>query len=159
MDAVGEREDQIEEAGKTSLESQTVYVLAVFAGLVAGVASALGGPKAASIIVDLSILAYALLVSREDVRLLALASMLGAHAGAVISYYSNPLLIPPVAVLERKTEGLTTRYSLNIDIVSLIAVYDILSRLYHIGEAVEAEETLKAPSEGNPSDMGPEEPR
>jgi len=133
-----------------------VAAAALAAALVAGVLAAVGGPLAASILVDLSILGYAVFAGNRLLRLVPLASMIGAHAAAVVTYYSNPLPLPPVAVVER--DPATALAAANLDIVGLIAAYDLVERMFSRRRS-STEETLNRAGPGDTGDPGPGEPR
>ena len=131
--------------------------LALIAGLLAGI----GGPMAASVLVAVSVFAYILVSGNKHMRLLPLAAMVGAHIAAVASYYSNPIPIPPLFVLERLPGPMETRMSLNIDIVQIVVFYELLDhwRSRKNLEVLEAEESLKSPSGEDEELPGPGEPR
>jgi len=97
-------------------------VLLVFAVLIGGTIAVAGGPYATSIIVDIAIIAYALLITSDPLtRHTAIALALGAHITAIIKYYSSPIPLPFI-ILERGGHGTT----INIDIVQLTIAYEII---------------------------------
>ena len=147
-------------------ESQEGYKLvigySVILALIAGLLSGIGGPMTASVLVALSVFAYVLVSGNKWYRLLPLAAMVGAHIAALATYYSEPVPIPPLFVVERLHGPLETRMSLNIDPVQIIVFYEIVDRIRsrRAGEEVlEAEESLKSPKGEGEGLPGPGKPR
>ena len=96
-----------------------LLVLAIAAGATITLA---GGPMGASIIVDIAIIAYALLLTSDPIdRHVVLAVAVGAHTAAILLYYSHPLILPFV-VLERGKHGTT----LDIDLVQILLAYEVI---------------------------------
>jgi len=133
--------------------SAFIGALVVFLGQGAG-----NGPLAASAMIGLSIVAYALSISvAPEYRRLFLATAVGAHVTAILLYYSNPIPLP-FFILERSPDGM----SLNIDVVQLTLLYEYyLTRdLEKKAEAGEQAETIKTLDHGGlDSRRAPEEPR
>ncbi len=98
-------------------------VVITFAILIGGTIVQASGSFAASVLVDVSIIAYALLLTSDPIyRHSALALALGAHIVAIAKYYSHPL-IAPFLIFERSSHGTT----INIDIVQIVIVYELIS--------------------------------
>ncbi len=84
-----------------------------------------GSPRVSSITIVLLILGYAITsVVYPLARWAFLIAALAAHAVSIAIYYTNPLILPFV-VLEREGE----RYSINIDLIQLILVYELRNAL------------------------------
>jgi len=147
----------VEEATVNEDPRVVVAAAALAAALVAGVLAALGGPLAASIVVDLSILGYAVFAGNRLLRLVPLAAMAGAHIAAMATYYSNPLPLPPVAVVER--DPAATLSAVNLDIVGLVVAYDVIDRVRLRWRRSSTEETLNRVGSEETGDSGPGEPR
>jgi len=97
------------------LVSAVIGSLVVYLGYNAG-----NGPLAASAIIGLSIIGYAIALSiAPEYRRIFLATALGAHVTAILLYYSNPVPLP-FFILERAPEGTT----LNVDVVQLVLLYE-----------------------------------
>jgi len=97
------------------LVSAAIGALVVYLGYSAG-----NGPLAASAMIGLSIIGYAISLSlAPEYRRIFLATALGAHVTAILLYYSNPIPLP-FFILERAPEGTT----LNVDIVQLVLLYE-----------------------------------
>lgn len=130
--------------------------------LITGLLSGLGGPMAASVLVTVSVFAYILLSGNKWYRLIPLAAMIGAHLAALLTYYSKPLPIPPLFVIERHPGPLGARMSLNIDPIQIIVLYEAVERIRDKKNNVEvrgAEESLKSPKGEDEGLPGPGEPR
>jgi len=97
------------------LVSATIGALVVYLGYQAG-----NGPLAASAMIGLSIIGYAITLSfAPEYRRIFLATAVGAHITAILLYYSNPIPLP-FFILERAPEGT----SLNVDVVQLVLLYE-----------------------------------
>ncbi|MCE4612517.1 MAG: hypothetical protein F7C07_01605 [Desulfurococcales archaeon] len=84
-----------------------------------------GSPRVSSITIVLLILGYAIAsVIYPLARWAFLIAALVSHVVSIAIYYTNPLVLPFV-VLER--EG--GRYSINIDLIQLILVYELRNAL------------------------------
>jgi len=146
----------VEEATAGEDPRAVVAAAALAAALVAGVLAAAGGPLAASILVDLSIIGYAVFAGNRLLRLVPLAAMVGAHVSAVATYYSHPIPLPPLAVVER--DPATALSAANLDIVGLIVAYDIVERVWSRRRRSTTEETLNRAGPEDTADSGPGEP-
>ncbi len=145
----------------SSVEPLLRYGAAAVLVIVSGLVAAYAGPLAASILVEASLAGY-ILAYGTPLRWYALASMAGAHIGAILGYYSNPLPIPPIAIIESREAGLRqVYYAANIDIVSIIIAYETVRWFLfeRVKEAPEDSLRLKTPEEGGVESPGPEEPR
>jgi hypothetical protein len=100
-----------------------LYLVIMFLSFLMGATITLaGGPMGASVLVDVSIVAYALLIaSSVYARHTVLALALGAHIAAILKYYSSPIPLPFI-IIERGSHG----YSLNIDLVQIILAYELV---------------------------------
>ena len=108
---------------------KSVYlVTALFISLIFATLGLSGNPELVSIVMWL-LLAFYLVSSAisDDVklRLLSVLAMASLHFGAIISYYSNPLLLPFV-IIERNAG----HSSINIDFVQAILVFEAARWLY-----------------------------
>ncbi|GBF08651.1 hypothetical protein apy_03760 [Aeropyrum pernix] len=127
-----------------------VLIASAWTMIISLVASALGGPEAASLVVSLSLVTYlALSLFETRLRLAPLAASVGAHVGAVASYYSNPLPLPFI-VVERGSQGAI----INIDIVQIVVLTEIANLLVS-APACRWEKDSKTPVEIN-SENGPQ---
>ncbi|MEB3846925.1 MAG: hypothetical protein GSR74_02985 [Desulfurococcales archaeon] len=104
-------------------EELGLYLVVVFLALLVGATVTLaGGPLGASVLVDISIIAYALLVtSNITARHAVIALALGAHIAALLKYYSHPIVLPFV-IVERGAHG----YTLDIDLVQAVIAYELV---------------------------------
>lgn len=118
---------------------QVYIVVCIFALLVGATIGYASGPLGASVMIDIAILFYALLLtSAPEIRWVALSLALGTHAATVLSYYSNPIPLP-LAVLERGSHG----YTLNFDLVQAVVYYELI---FEYWRAKRGEKTLKSPA-------------
>jgi hypothetical protein len=106
------------------LEIPLAYVLLALTALVLGLILGLRGrPELSSYMVVGGILAYLITsIVYHRARWIPLMLTLGLHIGAVLSYYSNPIVLPMV-VIERWGE----RSAINLDIVQLIIAYELVT--------------------------------
>ncbi len=82
-----------------------------------------GHPLAASMTIVGLLVAYLVLaLFTTPIRWIPLAAALGIHLGSVMTYYSNPLILPLIVV-----ERLGDKASINIDIVQLAIAYEIVT--------------------------------
>jgi len=80
-----------------------------------------GSPRLSSTIIVAMVLGYAVSsIVYPVARWAFLVAALVAHAASIAIYYTNPLILPFV-ILER--EG--GRYSINIDVIQLILIYEV----------------------------------
>ncbi len=98
------------------------YIITFFVGLVFLTIGILGKPMLSSIIISLLIISYALLISftDESYSKYIVVALTATHVGSIITYYSNPIIMPFI-IIERHSEN----YSLNIDIVQIIVIYEL----------------------------------
>ena len=113
-------EPESREGGR--LEVIALYALSATAAFIAGLALSFNrGPETASYMVAGGLIAYLVAsIVVYKARWVPLALTLGLHVGAILSYYSNPLVLP-LLVVERWGE----RAALNIDIVQLALAYEL----------------------------------
>ncbi len=107
----------------TGREEQILdYIITFFVGLVFLTIGILGKPMLSSIIISLLIISYALLISftDESYSKYIVVALIATHVGSIITYYSNPIIMPFI-IIERHGEN----YSLNIDIVQIIVIYEL----------------------------------
>lgn len=124
------------------------YAFAFAIGLTMGYAA---GPFGASVVVDVAIVAYAVLLSTYvEARWIPLSLAIGTHLAAILSYYSHPIPLP-FLILERGKHG----YTMNIDLVQALIGYDLLFEYHKQGQK---EETLKTPTSNDQEQGTPEEP-
>ena len=79
-----------------------------------------GDPLLVSYLITTSIIIYAILsLVSSPLRLLPLAFALGSHVGALVSYYSDPLILP-LMIIERGPDGT----SINLDLVQILLLLE-----------------------------------
>ncbi len=84
------------------------------------------GPYKVSISTILLLLIYVILQNtRTSIRLIPLIAATTLHIGAILTYYSNPIILP-LTIIERSIDG---KYSINIDIIQLAIIYEARQQL------------------------------
>lgn len=133
-------------------EYREAYItVCVFAFLIGATVGFTSGPLGSSILVDLAILLYAVLLTiAPSIRWVGISLAAGTHVAALLSYYSNPLPLPFI-ILERGLHG----YTLNVDLVQAVIFYELVFEHKIFGSK---EKTLKSPVGNAPGDGTPKEP-
>ncbi len=110
--------------GYTSSERLFSIILSAFVALIFLTIGLSGNPRLVSSIIWITLAIYIILLSVEgyaEFAWLAVVAMVSAHIGALVSYYSNPLVLPFV-IIERGRG----HESLNIDIVQIVLLVEII---------------------------------
>ena len=117
------REEAKEKSGKWSLELSLAYILIALTALITGLLLGLRGrPELLSYMIIGGIIAYLItLIVSSGVRWIPLMLTIGLHVGAIVSYYSNPIVLPLI-VIERWGD----KSVVNLDIIQLIIAYEIV---------------------------------
>lgn len=110
--------------GGFSLELHIAYILLCAIMLILGLILGFNGrPEVTSYMIAGGIVAYLITSILIPVaRWAPLMLTLGIHIGAIISYYSNPIVLPFV-IVERWGE----RTIINIDVIQVILAYEIIA--------------------------------
>lgn len=130
---------------------QAYIVVCLFAFLVGATIGYVSGPLGSSILIDLAILFYAILLTvAPQIRWVGISLAAGTHIAALLSYFSNPIPLPFI-ILERNSHG----YTLSIDLVQAVIFYELLFEYRKPGSG---EKTLKSPVDNARDDGIPEKP-